>query len=89
MHIDNIRNGFGEWLKMQASEFKTRLTDIYNRKYNAYVRPNFDGSFLTFPNLNLKALGIEEIYKSQKDAVWMLLTNGGELSTMKQAAEKA
>lgn len=77
MHIDNIRNGFGEWLKMQAPEFKTRLTDIYNRKYNAYVRPNFDGSFLTFPNLNLKALGIEEIYKSQKDAVWMLLTNGG------------
>lgn len=69
MHIDNIRKGFGDWLKMQAPEFKKRVTDIYNRKYNAYVRPDFDGSFLTFPNLKLNALGIEKLYDSQKNAV--------------------
>lgn len=69
MHIDNIRKGFGDWLKMQAPEFKKRVTDIYNRKYNAYVRPDFDGSFLTFPNLRLDALGIEKLYDSQKNAV--------------------
>lgn len=69
MHINNIRNGFGDWLKIQAPEFKKRVTDIYNRKYNAYVRPDFDGSFLIFPNLRLDALGIEKLYDSQKNAV--------------------
>ena len=78
--IDEIRNGFSEWLEEQSSQFKERLTTMYNRKFNCYVRPQYDGSHQTFPDLNLKGLasrGVKSIYPSQKDCVWMLKQNGG------------
>jgi N12 class adenine-specific DNA methylase len=70
--IDEIRTGFSDWLNGQTPEFKDRLTDLYNRKFNCFVRPQYDGSHQTFPGLDLKALGIPDLYQSQKDAVWML-----------------
>ena len=79
--IDEIRSGFTEWLEAQSPEFKQRLADMYNRKFNCYVRPKYDGSHQTFPDMDLKALcrryGINEVYPSQKDCVWMLKQNGG------------
>lgn len=79
--IDEIRNGFSEWLEAQSPEFKERLVDLYNRKFNCYVRPKYDGSHQTFPDLNMKMLGdrygISSIYPSQRDCVWMLKQNGG------------
>ena len=79
--IDEIRNGFTEWLEEQSDSFKERLTTMYNRKFNCFVRPKYDGSHQTFPGLDLKALGgkygIKSVYPSQKDCVWMLLQNGG------------
>ncbi|MBY2903072.1 N-6 DNA methylase [Bacteroides fragilis] len=75
--IDEIRNGFSEWLKEQSPEFKQRLTDMYNRKFNNSVKPKYDGSMQSFPDLDLKALGIPDLYGSQKDAVWMTKINGG------------
>ena len=79
--IDEIRNGFSEWLEAQSPEFKERLVDLYNDKFNCFVRPQYDGSHQTFPDLNMKMLGdrynISSIYQSQKDCVWMLLQNGG------------
>ena len=79
--IDEIRNGFAEWLAEQSPEFKERLTDRYNRKFNCYVRPSYDGSHQTFPDLDLKALekrfNIKDVYQSQKDCIWMLKQNGG------------
>ena len=78
--IDEIRNGFSEWLEEQSPQFKERLTTMYNRKFNCFVRPKYDGSHQTFPNLNLKGLasrGVKDIYPSQKDCVWMLKQNGG------------
>ncbi len=78
--IDEIRNGFTEWLEDQSQDFKDRLTDMYNRKFNCFVRPKYDGSHQTFPDLNLKGLasrGVKSIYPSQKDCVWMLKQNGG------------
>ncbi|MFR9618761.1 MAG: N-6 DNA methylase [Rikenellaceae bacterium] len=75
--IDEIRNGFTDWLSEQTPEFKDKLTDMYNRKFNCFVRPQYDGSHQKFPDLDLKALGIPDLYKSQKDAVWMILQNGG------------
>ena len=79
--IDEIRNGFSEWLEEQSDSFKERLTTMYNRKFNCFVRPKYDGSHQTFPGLDLKALGgkygIKSIYPSQRDCVWMLLQNGG------------
>ena len=52
--IDEIRNGFTEWLEEQSPEFKKRLTDMYNDKFNCFVRPKYDGSHQTFPGLDLK-----------------------------------
>jgi len=75
--IDEIRNGFTEWLEEQSPEFKKRLTDMYNNKFNCFVRPKYDGSHQKFPELDLKGLGIKDLYTSQKDCVWMLKQNGG------------
>ncbi len=82
--IDEIRNGFTEWLNGQSDEFKERLVDLYNRRFNCFVRPRYDGSHQTFPDINMKLLGdrlgIKSIYQSQKDCIWMLLQNGGGIA---------
>jgi N12 class adenine-specific DNA methylase len=75
--IDEIRNGFTEWLGEQSQEFKDRLADKYNRTFNCFVRPDYDESHQEFPGLDLKGLGIPDLYKSQKDAVWLDKLNGG------------
>ena len=77
--IDEIRNGFTEWLNEQSQEFKDRLADKYNRTFNCFVRPDYDGSHQEFPGLDLKGLGIPDLYKSQKDAVWLDKLNGGAI----------
>ena len=78
--IDEIRGGFTEWLEEQSPEFKKRLTDMYNNKFNCFVRPKYDGSHQTFPGLDLKGLGINDLYPSQKDCIWMLKQNGGGIA---------
>lgn len=82
--IDEIRDGFTEWLNAQSDEFKERLVDLYNRRFNCFVRPRYDGSHQTFPDINMKllgdSLGIKSIYQSQKDCIWMLLQNGGGIA---------
>ena len=90
--IDEIRNGFTEWLEEQSPQFKERLTTMYNRKFNCFVRPKYDGSHQTFPDLNMKGLesrgvksiypglGITDLYPSQKDCIWMLKQNGGGIA---------
>ena len=79
--IDEIRNGFTEWLESQNREFKDRLAQMYNEKFNCFVRPKYDGSHQTFPDLDMKGLelryGISSVYPSQKDCVWMIKQNGG------------
>ncbi len=75
--IDEIRNGFSDWLRDQSPEFKDRLSNLYNRTFNCFVRPDYDGSHQNFPGLDLKGLGIQDLYKSQKDAIWMDKMLGG------------
>lgn len=77
--IDEMRSGFSDWLRDQSPEFKDRLADRYNRMFNCFVRPNYDGSHQTFPGLDLRGLGIQDLYKSQKDAVWMDKLLGGNI----------
>ena len=86
--IDEIRGGFTDWLNGQTPEFKQRLTDLYNRKFNCFVRPQYDGSHQTFPGLDLKSLGISDLYQSQKDAIWMLKQNGGGICDHEVGAGK-
>ena len=75
--ITEIRTAFTNWLSEQPRDFQQRISDLYNRKVNCFVRPKYDGSYQTFPGLDLKALGIPSLYGSQKDAIWMLKQNGG------------
>lgn len=79
--IEEIRQGFVDWLQRQPKEFCDHLADVYNRRFNCFVKPKYDGSHQTFPGIDMKALekkyGIKHIYGSQKDCVWMLILNGG------------
>lgn len=86
--IDEIRGGFTDWLHQQSPEFKDRLTKLYNDTFNCFVRPTYDGSHQTFPDLSLKGLGIDDLYGSQKDAVWMLKQNGGGICDHEVGAGK-
>ncbi|PXV61106.1 helicase-like protein [Dysgonomonas alginatilytica] len=78
--IDEIRNGFTDWLNDQSPDFQNKLADRYNQKFNCYVRPQYDGSHQTFPGLDLKALGIVDLYPSQKDCIWMQKLMGGGIA---------
>lgn len=75
--INEIRKEFVNWLNEQLPQFKQNLAGMYNRKFNCYVRPDYDGSCQNFPFLDLKGLDIPGLYDSQKNAVWMLKLNGG------------
>ncbi|MGJ1415182.1 N-6 DNA methylase [Sphingobacterium multivorum] len=86
--IDEIRTAFGEWLHAQNDAFKNRLTDQYNDTFNCFVRPNYDGSHQDFPGLDRKALGIEDLYSSQKDTVWMIKLNNGAICDHEVGAGK-
>lgn len=86
--IEEIRQGFVDWLGRSPETFKEQLADRYNTLFNCFVRPNFDGSHQSFPDLDLKRLGIPDLYKSQKDAVWMLKTNGGGICDHEVGAGK-
>ncbi|MDX6187812.1 N-6 DNA methylase [Flavobacterium sp. Fl-318] len=86
--IDEIRKAFSDWLYAQNDEFKERLTDKYNDTFNCFVRPQYNGSHQDFPGLDRKALGIEDLYSSQKDAVWMIKLNRGAICDHEVGAGK-
>lgn len=86
--IDEIRKAFSDWLHAQNDEFKKRLTDKYNDTFNCFVRPQYNGSHQDFPGLDRKALGIADMYPSQKDAVWMIKLNGGAICDHEVGAGK-
>lgn len=86
--IDEMRNGFSDWLNEQSPEFQQKLADTYNRKFNCFVRPQYEGLHQTFPGLDLKGLGIPDLYQSQKDCIWMLKQNGGGIGDHEVRAGK-
>ena len=80
--IQEIRNGFAEYLTNLPKEQRDELQEMYNRKFNCFVKAKYDGDYQTFPGIDLKALAapkfnIKNIYKSQKDCVSMIVQNGG------------
>ena len=80
--IEEIRQGYVDWLQQQPKEFRDNLAAAYNRRFNCFVKPKYDGSHQTFPGLDRENLrknikGFEDLYQSQKDCIWMLLLNGG------------
>ncbi|MCV9926307.1 helicase-related protein [Flavobacterium sp. LS1R49] len=77
--IENIRNGFIEWLQELPVSDKNELENLYNNTFNCYVLREYDGSHLSFPGLDKKALEIEDLYSSQKNAAWRIIQNRGAL----------
>ncbi len=77
--IESIRSNFLTWLSELPQDDKAFLETLYNETFNCYVLREYDGSHLTFPGLDLAALGITDLYPSQKNAAWRLIQNRGGL----------
>lgn len=77
--IESIRSAFIKWLEDLPQEDKQQLEKIYNDTFNCYVLREYNGGHLSFPDLQLKNLGIDDLYSSQKNAVWRILQNRGAL----------
>lgn len=75
--IQEIRSLFNQWLDRQPLEVRNELVRVYNERFNCYVRLQYDGSMQTFPNLSFEQFPYNDLYKSQKDAIWMIKQNGG------------
>ena len=75
--IQDIRDRFNQWLDNQPVEVRDELVRGYNQRFNCYVRPHYDGSAQTFPQLTFEHFPYDSLYPSQKDAVWMIKQNGG------------
>lgn len=79
--IEEIRQGYQDWLLRQPKETKDELTALYNRRFNCFVKPKYDGSHQTFPGIDMKGLerkyDVKSLYASQRDCIWMLVQNGG------------
>lgn len=66
-----IRDLFEDWV-YKDEERRTLLSGIYNERFNTNVKRKYDGSHMTVPGIS----GIT-LRPHQKDAIWMLLQNGG------------
>lgn len=77
--IENIRNGFLTWLQELPVADKKNLETLYNNTFNCYVLREYNGEHLTFPGLEKRNLGIDDLYSSQKNAVWRIIQNRGAL----------
>nr|WP_195355441.1 N-6 DNA methylase [Bacteroides ovatus] len=75
--IQEIRSNFNQWLDARPLEVRDELVRTYNERFNCYVRPAYDGSAQTFPQLSFEQFPYNELYPSQKDAIWMIKQNGG------------
>lgn len=86
--IERLQNGFVDWLNKLPVQEKDALTTEYNRRFNCYVRPAYDGSHQTFPGLTFEKFDYNDLYPSQKDAIWMLKQNGGGICDHEVGAGK-
>lgn len=77
--IETIRGGFIEWMRDLPAVDKKHLEKLYNDTFNCYVLRHYDGSHLRFPGLDKAALGISDLYSSQKDSAWRIIQNRGAL----------
>jgi N12 class adenine-specific DNA methylase len=77
--IEQIRAAFIDYLEGLSDEERKEIADQYNETFNCYVIREYNGSHLTFPGLDKKSLAIEDLYDSQKNAVWRIVQNRGAL----------
>lgn len=76
--VNVIEQDWIKWLNRKDNQIiRDSIEEIYNDLFNCEIRPKYDGSFQTFPDLDLEKLGIHDLYPSQKDAIWMIKQNNG------------
>lgn len=77
--IDKMRKAFVDYMKSsKVTEADRReIAELYNEKFNCYVRGQFDGSMMEFRDLHFENLGFSDLYQSQKDCITMMLRNYG------------
>ena len=66
--LEKIEAAFEVWL-WEDPERAERLANLYNRLYNIYARPHFDGAHLTLPGMNAEIT----MRPHQLDAIWRIL----------------
>jgi N12 class adenine-specific DNA methylase len=77
--IESIRTQYVEWLSGLPNEDKKRIEQLYNDLYNCYVLREYNGAHLSFPGLDKNAIGIADLYDSQKNSAWRIIQNRGAL----------
>jgi N12 class adenine-specific DNA methylase len=77
--IESIRTQYVEWLSQLPNDDKKLIEGLYNDLYNCYVLREYNGSHLSFPGLDKNALGIADLYDSQKNSAWRIIQNRGAL----------
>lgn len=73
--IEQLQQKFQEFI-LKHPEVK-QIEQLYNELFNCYANVQYDGSHLKFSDMDFNALGIKDLYKSQKDCIWMNILNGG------------
>lgn len=74
---DEIHKAFGEWLFNSDPDRRAWAVTAYNERFNAYVQPTINGSYLTFPGMS--AYWRERMRPHQRDAVGRVLSMGNLL----------
>ncbi len=69
-----MQNAFKKWIFDEPTR-REYLVEKYNRLFNNTVVPQFDGSYLTFPNMNPEI----ELKEHQKDAVARMMSGDNTL----------
>jgi hypothetical protein len=77
--IELFRSRFVDWMRELPEQDKGEITHLYNETYHCYVLREYDGKHLLFPGLDKQGLGIDDLYASQKSAVWRIVQNRGAL----------
>ena len=86
--IQEIQERFQNWMMKLPIDKKEEIEEQYNRLFNCYVRPQYDGSCQTFPDLSFDKFDYKELYPSQKDAIWMIKQNRGGICDHQVGAGK-
>ena len=86
--VQEMQEQFSLWMMQLPLEKKEEIEDQYNRLFNCYVRPSYDGSCQTFPDLSFDRFDYDSLYQSQKDAIWMIKQNRGGICDHQVGAGK-
>ena len=86
--MEEMQQRFTDWLNALPVKQKDDLAYLYNERFNNSVRPHYDGSCQTFPGLSFEQFDYDDLYPSQKDAIWMIKQNGGGICDHEVGAGK-